>query len=66
MDILQFRQSLNSLITESIEVDTKPLLTEQLEKPQIKDNLRPHRNLVAHWEVEHGRLVCRWLINHEL
>jgi hypothetical protein len=66
MDIMQFRQALSGTIFAPSQVNEK---TSPQERPQITENgptQHSHRHLIAHWEVENGKLICKWLVNRKL
>ncbi|NJO41211.1 MAG: hypothetical protein HC769_01900 [Cyanobacteria bacterium CRU_2_1] len=65
IDILEFRQALSDLIVVPTEVNKTTSLPELPQSPENEFTHRSHSRLVASWEVENGKLVCKWLVNRE-
>lgn len=51
----------------NLQQDTeKLLLQEQSQIPDQASDRHSRKKLVAHWEIENGKLICKWLVNDEL
>ncbi|NJP11067.1 MAG: hypothetical protein HC866_17660 [Leptolyngbyaceae cyanobacterium RU_5_1] len=47
-----------------LQQDTEKLLhQERSQIPDQNSDRHPQKELVAHWEIENGKLVCKWLVN---